>query len=75
MRWRCACDHRSRKDLDLKALSYSSSTPSGLRGGGSHELAGVLLEGVELLLSSMVVSSAATTIDQISASELETRHA
>jgi len=45
--------------LDLKALSYSSSTPSGLRGGGSLELSGVLLEGVELLLS-MVVSSAAT---------------
>jgi len=61
MRWRCACDHRSRKDLDLKALSYSSSTPSGLR-GGSLELSGVLLEGVELLLS--MVSSAAT-MDQI----------
>lgn len=61
LRWRCACDQRSRKDLDLKALSYSSSTPRRLRVGCSLELPGVVLleEEVELLLS-MVVSSAAT---------------
>jgi hypothetical protein len=38
LRLRCACDQRSRKDLDLKARPYSSSTSSGLccRGGPGH---------------------------------------
>jgi hypothetical protein len=38
LKLRCACDQRSRKDLDLKARPYSSSTSSGLccRGGPGH---------------------------------------